>query len=182
MGVRLDDNPGVAVAADRELLGREDELARLNELVSSLPDGPRAITLRGEPGIGKTIVWRAGLALRQESCRLLSARCVEAELPLALVGLSDLVRDAFRDVDKELADHDRAVLAATLGLEAPGQGSAGLALPLAFLAFLRLLAREGPVLIAVDDVQWLDPSSTRILSFAARRLAGFARRALGTPP
>ena len=159
-----------AVAADRELLGREDELARLSELVSALPNGPRAITLRGEPGIGKTTVWRAGLALRPEPCTLLSARCVEAELPLALVGLSDLVRDAFRDVDEELADHDRAVLAATLGLEAPGQGRAALALPLAFLAFLRLLGREGPVLVAVDDVQWLDPSSARILSFAARRL------------
>ena len=170
MGVRLDDNPGVAVAADRELLGREDELARLSELVSALPNGPRAITLRGEPGIGKTTVWRAGVALRPEPCTLLSARCAEAELPLALVGLSDLVRDAFRDVDEELADHDRAVLAATLGLEAPGQGRAALALPLAFLAFLRLLGREGSVLVAVDDVQWLDPSSARILSFAARRL------------
>jgi DNA-binding CsgD family transcriptional regulator len=170
MGVRLDDNPVVAVAANRELLGREDELARLNELVSGLEDGPRAITLRGEPGIGKTTVWRAGLALRQETCTLLSSRCVEAELPLALVGLSDLVGDAFRDVAGELADHDRAVLAATLGLEGPEPGRAALALPLAFLAFLRLLAREGPVLVAVDDVQWLDPSSARILSFAARRL------------
>ena len=170
MGVRLDDNLGVAIAVDRELLGREDELARLNELISALPDGPRAITLRGEPGIGKTTVWRAGLALRQESCTLLSARCVEAELPLALVGVSDLVRDAFGDVEEELADHDRAVLAATLGLDAPEKGRAALALPLAFLALLRALAQDEPVLIAVDDVQWMDRSSARILSFAARRL------------
>ena len=170
MGVRLDDNPHVAVAADRELLGREDELARLTELVSGLPDGPRAITLRGEPGIGKTMVWRAGLELAQET-RLLSARCVEAELPLALVGLSDLAGDAFGDVAGELAEHDRAVLAATLGLAAPDQQARdALALPLALLAFLRLLAQDEPVLIAVDDVQWLDPASARILSFAARRL------------
>ena len=160
----------MAVAANPDLVGREDELARLNELVSALPNGPHAVTLRGEPGIGKTTVWRVGLELADESCTLLSARCVEAELPLALVGLSDLVRDAFRDVADELADHDRAVLAATLGFDAPAQGRAALALPLAFLAFLRLLAQEAPVLIAVDDVQWLDPSSARILSFAARRL------------
>jgi DNA-binding CsgD family transcriptional regulator len=171
MGVRLDDNPCVAVAADRELLGREHELARLRELVSSLQDGPRAITLRGEPGIGKTMVWRAGLERAQGTCRLLSARCAEAELPLALVGLSDLAGDVFDAVAGELAEHDRAVLAATLGLAAPDRpGRDALALPLAFLALLRLLARDAPVLIAVDDVQWLDPSSARILSFAARRL------------
>ena len=171
MEVRLDDNPRVAVVADRELLGREDELTRLNELVSLLPEGPRAVTLRGQPGIGKTTVWRAGLALSQETCTLLSARCVEAELPLALVGLTDLAGDAFGDVAGELADHERAELAATLGLSAPdGSGRDALALPLAFLALLRVLARDEPVLIAVDDVQWLDPSSARILSFAARRL------------
>jgi DNA-binding CsgD family transcriptional regulator/tetratricopeptide (TPR) repeat protein len=170
MGAPKDENPRVAVAADRELLGREDELTRLHELVSSLPDGPRAITLRGEPGIGKTTVWRAGLELA-EGTRLLSARCVQAELPLALVGLSDLAGDAFGDVADELADHDRAVLAASLGLAASEeQARDARALPLAFLALLRLLARDEPVLIAVDDVQWLDPASARILSFAARRL------------
>src|SRR5262245_43447948 len=112
MGVRLDDNSCVAVAADRELLGREHELMRLRELVSTLPDGPRAITLRGEPGIGKTMVWRAGLEQAQETCRLLSARCVEAELPLALVGLTDLAGDAFGAVADELAEHERAALTA----------------------------------------------------------------------
>jgi DNA-binding CsgD family transcriptional regulator len=161
----------MVVTADPELLGREHELARLSELVSALPEGPRAMTLRGEPGIGKTMVWRAGLERAQGTCRLLSARCVEAELPLALVGLSDLAGDAFGAVEGELAEHDRGVLAATLGLAAPDRTARdGLALPLAFLALLRLLAKDEPVLIAVDDVQWLDPSSARILSFAARRL------------
>ena len=160
----------MAVAADRELLGREDELERLRELVSSLQAGPRAITLRGEPGIGKTTLWRAGLEVA-EGTRLLSTRCVEAELPLALVGLSDLAGATFGDVADGLAEHDRAVLAATLGLAATDEEARNaLALPLAFLALLRLLARDEPVLIAVDDVQWLDPASARILAFAARRL------------
>ena len=161
----------MVLAEHRELLGREHELMRLRELVSALPYGPRAITLRGEPGIGKTMVWRAGLERAQNTCKLLSARCVEAELPLALVGLSDLAGDAFTAVEGELAEQDRVVLAATLGFAPPGRTMRGaLGLPLAFLALLRQLAREEPVLIAVDDVQWLDPSSARVLSFAARRL------------
>ena len=161
----------MAVAADPELVGREDELASLRAFVASVRQGPRALVLRGDPGIGKTTVWRAGVEGSPKSCTVLSARCVEAELPLALVGLSDLVGDRLGDVAGELADHDHGVLAATLGLAAPDRsGRAALALPLAFLGFLRLLARDEPVLIAVDDVQWLDPSSARILSFAARRL------------
>jgi DNA-binding CsgD family transcriptional regulator len=161
----------MAVAADPELVGREDEIASLRAFVASTRQGPRALVLRGDPGIGKTTVWRAGVEGSPKSCTVLSARCVEAELPLALVGLSDLVGDRLGDVAGELADHDHGVLAATLGLAAPDRsGRAALALPLAFLALLRLLARDGPVLITVDDVQWLDPSSARILSFAARRL------------
>ena len=161
----------MAVAADPELVGRDDELASLREFVGAVPEGPRALVLRGDPGIGKTAVWRAGLELSEETCTLLSARCVEAELPLALVGLSDLVGEAFGDIAGELDDHERAALAAALGLAAAdGPTRDALALSRAFLALVRLLARDEPVLIAVDDVQWLDPSSARILSFSARRL------------
>ena len=63
------------------------------------------------------------------------------------------------------------MLAVAIGIDPPTkEASDRIALPLAFLALLRVLARDEPVLIAVDDVQWLDPSSARILSFAARRL------------
>ena len=161
----------MAVATDPKLVGREDELASLRAFVASIHEGARALVLHGEPGIGKTTVWHAGVEGSLGTCKVLSARCVEAELPLALVGLSDLVGGRFGDVADELADHDRTVLAATLGFAEPDRSARdALALPLAFLAFLRLLARDEPVLIAVDDVQWLDPSSARILSFAARRL------------
>ncbi|HEU5066291.1 MAG TPA: AAA family ATPase [Gaiellaceae bacterium] len=161
----------MVLAADPELVGREEEIATLRAFVTAVHGGPRALVLRGDPGIGKTTVWRAGLEGGQKTCAVLSARCVEAELPLALVGLADLVGDRFGDIAGQLADHDRAALAAAIGLAQPDEPARdALALPRAFLALVRQLARDEPVLIAVDDVQWLDPSSARILSFAARRL------------
>jgi DNA-binding NarL/FixJ family response regulator len=103
---------------------------------------------------------------------VLSARCVETELSLGLVGLSDLLHDAFPAAENELADHQRVALAVAIGLEAPGAvPTDGLVLSRACLALVQVLARKGPVLIALDDVQWLDEASRRILSFAVRRLS-----------
>jgi DNA-binding CsgD family transcriptional regulator len=162
----------VVVASDVHVVGREDELLRLRGFVSALPEGPRAMVLRGDSGIGKTTLWRAAIEEAETAgFVVLSARCVEAELPLAFVGLSDLVQNAFPAVADELADHERVALAVAVGLEAPREppGDAT-AFPRALLALLRLLAQAAPVLVAVDDVQWLDTPSRRALAFAARRL------------
>ena len=162
----------MVVAADTHVVGREDELALLREFVATLEHGPRALGIRGEPGIGKTTLWRAAIEAGKTAGLVLSARCVEAELPLAFVGLSDLVQDAFPAVADQLTDHERAALAVAVGLEAPREAPGdAIAPPRAFLALLRLLARDRPVLVAVDDVQWLDVPSRRALAFAARRLA-----------
>ena len=162
----------MVVTADTHVVGREDELARLRDLLSAVAQGPRALCIRGEPGIGKTTLWRAAIEADEAAGhRVLSARCVQAELPLAFVGLADLVQDAFATVADELNAHDRAALAVAVGLEPPEGPPDGIAVPRAFSALLRLLARDRPVLLAVDDVQWLDLSSRRVLSFAARRLS-----------
>ena len=86
----------MVVASDTQVLGREDELALLREFVSALAQGARAMGIRGEPGIGKTTLWRVAVEVGEAAgLAVLSARCVEAELPLAFVGLSDLVHEAF---------------------------------------------------------------------------------------
>jgi DNA-binding CsgD family transcriptional regulator len=162
----------LVVAADTHVVGRDDELGLLRDFVSALAQGSRAMCIRGEPGIGKTTLWRAAIeAGNAAAVFVLQARCVEAELPLAFVGLSDLVQDGFATVADELMDHDRVALAVAVGLEAPHElrGDA-IAVPRAFAGLLRLLARDRPVLVAVDDVQWLDVPSRRALAFAARRL------------
>jgi len=163
---------GALVAtSDSHVVGREDEIALLREFVAAVAQGPRALCIRGEPGIGKTTLWRAAIeAVEGTALRVLSTRCVEAELPLAFVGLADLVQDDFAAVADQLIEHDRAALAVAIGLAAPEGPPDMVAVPRAFSALLRLLARDGPVLLAVDDIQWLDLSSRRALSFAVRRL------------
>ena len=79
-----------------ELVGRDDELGRVLEFVSRPSAGARAMVIRGEAGIGKTTLWRTGL--QSDGARgltVLSARCVHAELPLGLAGLSDLLHNVF---------------------------------------------------------------------------------------
>jgi DNA-binding CsgD family transcriptional regulator len=161
----------LVATSDRQVVGREDELAHLRDFVAAVAQGPRALCIRGEPGIGKTTLWRAAIEAEAATrLRVLAARCVEAELPLAFVGLADLVRDDFPAVADELTEHDRAALAVAVGLAAPEGALDTAAVPRAFSALLRLLARDRPVLLAVDDVQWLDSSTGRALSFAARRI------------
>jgi DNA-binding NarL/FixJ family response regulator len=162
----------VAVVAAPELLGRGEEVARTEAFLDGVPAGPRALTIRGEAGIGKTALWRAGLAAAEaRGLTVLATRCLEAELPLAFVGLADLAEHALADAGGELTDAQREALAAAAGLAAPTRAAGDpIVLPRAFLALLRALARVGPVLVAVDDVQWLDPPTARVLSFAIRRL------------
>jgi DNA-binding CsgD family transcriptional regulator len=160
----------VTVGTNVELVGREAELAQLSRL-ADLTAGSRGVVIRGEAGIGKTALWRAALdAAERAAVRVLATRCAEAEMPIAFGGLADLLEEAFDDVSQDLPAPQREALGVAIGMVAPDDHSYGIALPRALLAALRLLARRAPVLVAVDDVQWLDPPSRRVLAFAARRL------------
>ena len=161
----------MVVAADRDLVAREVEIEQLRAFLPALAEGPAALVIQGEAGIGKTTLWRAGIEHAQAAgLTVLVTRCVEAELPLGFVGLSDLVQEGLPAAAEELADHERAALSVASGLEAPREAQPPIALPRAFRALLLALARRAPVLVAIDDVQWLDAPSARVVSFAARRL------------
>src|SRR5512132_2061635 len=168
----LEDNPRMAVAATFELVGREDELTRLETFVRDLSIGAAGVVVRGEAGIGKTVLWRTAVDLAETAgVRTLVTRCAEAEMPLALGGVGDLIETALEEVADELAEPQRRALATVVGLEAPlDEAPDPTALPRAFVACLRTLASRSPVVVAIDDVQWLDAPSQRILAFVARRL------------
>jgi DNA-binding CsgD family transcriptional regulator len=165
------NNPLVAVEA-QEIVGREEELGALVACLEQAQRRPRDIVLEGEAGIGKTTLWRHAVGKAQAyGYRVLSCTPGEAETHLAFSGLRDLLDAAYEDVAHALPPPQRraldiALLRAEPGPQSPDQG----AVAAAFLASLRLLAEDSPVLVAVDDVQWLDGSTAFLIGFIARRL------------
>ena len=131
-----------------------------------------ALLIRGEPGIGKTILWREAVAAAErEGNRVLVARCAEAEMPISLGAVSDLLDPVFAEISDDLAEPQRRALAAALGTETgTGARPDRLTLLRGLVAAFRALAADAPLLLAIDDVQWLDPASARVLSFAVRRI------------
>lgn len=152
------------------IIGRETELETIRDFLATRDGLPGALVLEGEPGIGKTVLVQQGIA-EAGSYRLLAAAPVEAERDLSFTGLTDLLENVLEEVVADLPPPQRHALeVALLRIEAGGSDPDPRAIGAAVLGALRAVARDGPLLVAVDDVQWLDMASESALSFAARRL------------
>ena len=156
------------------IVGRDAELASVRDFVASVSDGAAALVLQGEAGMGKTTLWTEGVAHAEEQgLRVLQARPAESETTFSFSGLGDLLAPVVDDALAELPDPQRRALALALMLEdAEGPPPDGRAVGVAALGALRALAAEGPLVVAVDDAQWLDSASATTLSYGARRLEG----------
>ncbi|MDR2986101.1 MAG: AAA family ATPase [Nocardiopsaceae bacterium] len=152
------------------LIGRENELELLEDFVSADPPA-HALLFTGAPGIGKTALWEAGLGLAcQHGFRVLCARPTEAEARHSFAGLFDLLESVSAETLDELPDPQRRALEVALLRSDPGDSAPDpLAIAAGLLGVLRHLAARTPLLIAIDDLQWLDPASADALAFAARR-------------
>ena len=160
----------VSVAA-RRLIGREDELEAILGLLDAPERVPGVTVLPGEAGVGKTTLWLAGLeAASERGYRVLSSRPSEAETQLSFAGLADLLGDVAGAILPELPPIQRRALEAALLLGEAEIGADNRAVVAAFLASLRLLAADGPVWLAVDDIQWLDAASLAAVRFTLARL------------
>ncbi|MEZ5102356.1 MAG: AAA family ATPase [Thermoleophilia bacterium] len=154
------------------LVGRDDELRRLDEVVAGAAAGAGgALVLRGAPGIGKTaLVDAAADAARARGALVLAARPVETEAEIPFAGLADLLGPVAGRRDALPAPQAGALAGAlALGPVTPGDR---LAVCVATLGLLAASAEERPVVVLVDDAQWLDPPSRECLVFAGRRVAG----------
>ena len=147
---------------------------RFARSLTRLEPGPAALVLEGVAGIGKSTLWEAGVAhAREQGVRVLSSRPAEAERGLGYVALADLLDGVVDEVLPELLTPRRRALEVTLlREEASGDPVDRRTLAVAVRDALQLLSERGPTLIAVDDAQWLDPSSSHALAFAVRRLGG----------
>ena len=151
------------------LTGRVSERGVLDRFVAEVRAGEgRALVLRGEPGVGKTVLLDY-LAGRASGCRVARAAGVQSEMELAFAGLHQLCAPML-DHAESLPVPQREALRIAFGLSAgpvPDRFLVGLAV----LGLLSETAGERPLLCVVDDQQWLDRASAQVLGFAARRLA-----------
>jgi DNA-binding CsgD family transcriptional regulator len=156
------------------VVSRSAELRAVEEFLISAAAQPSCLVVEGEAGIGKTTLWLAAIGqARQHKFHVLSAQTGQAESMLAYAATADLLGDVDLAVLDQLPDVqrvalDRVLLRAELGGVATDQRMVATA----FLSVVEGLARTAPVLVAIDDVQWLDPSSKAVVAFAARRLKG----------
>lgn len=144
------------------------------DFLDAVPDGPTALVIQGDPGIGKTTLWVGALeSARERGFTVLPSRSARAESVLAYATLADLLSGVDESVWSDLPLPQQQSLGAALlrHREQPGPSDAR-AVAAAFVGVLdRLAARsEGFVLVAIDDMQWVDVSSANVVAFAARRL------------
>jgi DNA-binding CsgD family transcriptional regulator len=171
------------------VVGRDRELAEIASFLDPADRAPRALLIEGEAGIGKTTLWRAAVETAAGgSYEVLQASPAEKEATFAYSVVGDLLGPVLGGVLSELpAPQRRGLEVALLMRESRGPPPEQHTLGLALLAALRALTESQSVLLAVDDVQWLDPSSAAMLEFAGRRLRDepvvllFARRQPGAP-
>ncbi|MFC5761000.1 helix-turn-helix transcriptional regulator [Actinacidiphila bryophytorum] len=142
-------------------------------------DAGGSVLLTGEPGIGRSTVL-AALAAERPGTLVLRCAPAEADRRLPLLGLIDLFSEVDDAAFAVLPPHERAVLRAAL--HRPGAGGQArraaygsphadvLALRIALLGALAALCERSPVLLALDDAQWLDRPSADALAFVARRV------------
>jgi DNA-binding CsgD family transcriptional regulator len=160
--------------ADPGILGRSVELSRLEELLGAVDGtGSQVLVLTGEPGAGKSTLvdWTADRG-RARGLRILRVRGSEGEAGLGLSGVHQLLHPLLPG--DTLPTQQRKALDRAFGLTAGPDEVAldQLSLCISVLALIGDAAAHRPLLLLVDDAQWLDVGSVDVLGFLARRLEG----------
>ncbi len=155
------------------IVGRESELELVDRFLTAIETSAHALHLHGEAGVGKSTIWQRAMSdAGDRGYRVLSTRPTEVEARLPFAGLNDLFGALFDELQSSLPDPQRVAMASAL-LRSPAADEARadpLAIPLGVLGLLRAAADRGPVLVAIDDIPWLDDSSAAALEFVVRRL------------
>jgi hypothetical protein len=156
------------------VVGRNAELTTLDRALDTVSAGFAAIIISGEPGIGKTTLWRYGIAgAATRGYRVVRCRPTGSEAWLSFCGLADLLEQVPAQALDGLPDPQREALEiALLKRAAPHSDADHRAISTAVTGVIRGLAAGGPVVVAVDDLQWLDPATARVLAYMSRRLSG----------
>jgi DNA-binding CsgD family transcriptional regulator/tetratricopeptide (TPR) repeat protein len=151
------------------LLGRQDLTRRLGDLLDGVPRHGRMVALTGEPGVGKSAIQAATVdEARARGFRVLAARGSESETHLPFASLHQVLRPILGNAAHLPARQREALLS--------GFGMSDVAVPDRFLVSLAVLemlaeqAQEAPVLVSLEDLQWMDEPTLDVVSFLARRI------------
>ena len=152
------------------MIVRPDEWRQVGEFVRTEHRGPAGFVIEGEPGSGKSTLWDGGIdAACELEHQVLRSQPSSSETDLSYAGLSDLLSKISPQVLDAIAAPQREALEVALLLRSEGaQPVTAHAIGLAVLSALRATAANSPVLIAIDDVHWLDQASLDTLTFAMR--------------
>ncbi len=151
------------------LCGRRREQAELDQVLVDIRAGrSRVLVVSGEPGIGKT-------ALIDDCCRrardvtVIRAVGIESKSELVFAGLQQVCSQTPQDKLELLPEPQRDAIQVALG-RSFGEAPSPLLLGTAMLNHFADIAEERPVLVVIDDAQWLDRATAQTLAFVARRL------------
>jgi DNA-binding CsgD family transcriptional regulator len=163
------------------VIGRDGELGTVAAFLDG-GHGFAALLIEGEAGIGKTAVWQTAIERAAESgVVVLAELAARAEVGLPFAALGDLLEPVLPTVGSQLAGPQRRAIEVALLRDDPGETPVDArAVGVATLSALRLLAADRMVLLALDDVQWMDAPSAEALAFALRRLRDERVRLLAT--
>jgi len=157
----------------RGLTGREAEGQAVRDLLKAAASAPAVLTVDGEPGIGKTTLFREAVRLAHlADWRILECRPTSAESLLSFAGLTDLVRKIDDEMLQTLPAPQQAALSAAVLRAAPASvASDERAIGTGLATLFAQCADSSPVLLAIDDAQWLDAPTFAAVTFALRRVS-----------
>ena len=162
---------GIDGVSTPHVISRDRELAAIERVLDAVDDGLAGLLLEGDAGIGKTTLFEAGVAAAMgRSWHVLATRPTPGDVDLSFTGLIDLFDGIDDAVLAELPPPQRRSLEVALLRRESEEAAEPGAVSVAAVRVVRALARVRPVLLAIDDLQWLDRPTRRTLEFTIRRL------------
>jgi len=154
------------------LFGRDEELARVRALIERVSDRGGALVIRGEAGIGKSaLIAQAALRAKERGFSILTAIGVQSETRFAFAALHQLLHPFLGTLEKLPGAQCRALEMAFGILDVvPGEVPDVFLIALGALGVIADAAVNAPLLLVVEDAQWLDGPSCEVLGFVGRRL------------
>jgi DNA-binding CsgD family transcriptional regulator len=153
------------------VVGRESEIGVVEAFLAAADRGVAMLAIAGEPGIGKTGLWEEVVRrARERGAIVLVSRPTESEAKLSFAGLTDLLAGVGPEAFADLPPPQRSALEVALLRVEAGRPPEPRTVGTGLLSLLRRLSVDSVVVLAVDDMHWLDPPSAAAVEFAIRRL------------